>query len=61
MQVRHEKRASIISSGSQAYPVTVPVTTTIPAIRHKYPDLNPDDHTGEVVGVAGEVQHHIVW
>jgi lysyl-tRNA synthetase class 2 len=33
MQVRHEKRAAILASGQDAYPVRVPVTTTIPAIR----------------------------
>lgn len=55
MQVRRDKRVSILNSGQDAYPVSVPVTTTIPAIRHKYPALNPDDHTGDTVGVAGRI------
>jgi len=33
MRVRLDKRAAILSSGGQAYPVRVPVTTTIPAVR----------------------------
>ena len=55
MQVRHEKRNQILAEGGQAYPVTVPVTTTIPAIRAKYPDLEAEATTGENVGIAGRV------
>lgn len=55
MQVRREKRATILNSGVEAYPVTVPVTTTVSAVRAKYPHLVPDDQTGEIVGVAGRV------
>lgn len=55
MQVRREKRAAILDSGIQAYPVTVPVTTTVAAVRAKYPHLVPDDQTGDIVGVAGRV------
>ncbi len=39
MQVRHDKRNQILASGGQAYPVRVPITTTINAIRLKYPDF----------------------
>ena len=55
MQVRHEKRNQILAEGGQAYPVTVPVTTTIPAIRAKYPNLEAEATTGENVGIAGRV------
>lgn len=55
MQVRREKRATILNSGVEAYPVTVPVTTTVAAVRAKYPHLVPDDQTGDIVGVAGRV------
>jgi len=54
-QVRLDKRDSLIASGAQAYPVSVPITTTIPAVRAKYGELVADDTTGDVVGVAGRV------
>ena len=54
-QVRLDKRDSLIASGAQAYPVSVPITTTIPAVRAKYGHLVADDTTGDVVGVAGRV------
>ena len=55
MQVRHEKRSQILASGAEAYPVTLPITTTIAAVRAKYPNLNAEDETGDVVGLAGRV------
>ncbi len=55
MQVRHEKRNQLLASGIDAYPVTVPVTTNIPAIRAKYPNLAAEEATGDIVGVAGRV------
>lgn len=53
--VRLAKRERLIESGEGAYPVAVPVNTTIPALRAKYSDLSADDTTGEVVGIAGRV------
>ncbi|KQO09955.1 lysine--tRNA ligase [Agreia sp. Leaf244] len=53
--VRLAKRDRLIASGAEAYPVTVPVTTTIPALREKYGDLVADDTTGDIVGVAGRI------
>ena len=57
--VRLAKRERLIARGegpgSGAYPVAVPVTTTIPAVRAKYGELVADDTTGDVVGVAGRV------
>lgn len=55
MRVRLEKRAAILSSGGQAYPVRVPVTTTIPAVREKYSHLTAEQESGESVGIAGRV------
>jgi len=43
--------------GGGAYPVTVPVTTTISAVRERWKSLeaDPDSRSGETVGVAGRV------
>jgi lysyl-tRNA synthetase class 2 len=57
MAVRLEKRQRLIDSGAEAYPVSVPITTTIPAVRAKYPSLEADAVTGETVGLAGRVVH----
>lgn len=55
MRVRLEKRAAILSSGADAYPVRVPVTTTIAAVRTKYAHLISEQESGESVGIAGRV------
>ena len=55
MRVRLEKRAAILNSGAQAYPVRVPVTTTIPAVRDKYSHLIEEQESGETVGIAGRI------
>ncbi len=55
MQVRHEKRNQLLATGREAYPVTLPITTTINAIRAKYPNLAAEEATGELVGIAGRV------
>ena len=55
MQVRLEKRAAILSSGADAYPVRVPVTTTIAAVRTKYAHLISEQESGDSVGIAGRV------
>lgn len=53
--VRLSKRDRLIESGVGAYPVGVPITTTIPAVRAKYPELEADAVTGDVVGIAGRI------
>jgi len=53
--VRLGKRDKLIASGREAYPVSVPIDTTIPALREKYAALVADDTTGDVVGIAGRV------
>jgi len=55
--VRLDKRQRLIDSGEEAYPVAVAITTTIPAVRAKYPELAADAVTGETVGLAGRIVH----
>ncbi|MGV8883848.1 MAG: lysine--tRNA ligase [Rhodoglobus sp.] len=55
--VRLDKRQRLIDSGVGAYPVGVAITTTIPAVRAKYPDLEADATTGDIVGLAGRIVH----
>ncbi|MBK4348475.1 lysine--tRNA ligase [Lacisediminihabitans changchengi] len=56
-RVRLAKRDRLIDSGAGAYPVSLPITTTIPAVRAKYPNLETDAVTGDIVGLAGRVVH----
>ncbi len=55
IRVRREKRQRLLDSGQQAYPVRVPVTHTIAAVRAAHPDLPADTATGETVSIAGRV------
>jgi lysyl-tRNA synthetase, class II len=55
VRVRFEKRARMLASGIDPYPVGYPRTTTAAALHEKYGDLPPDMATGEIVGVAGRV------
>src|SRR3954452_15339588 len=57
MRVRRDKRARLIDSGEEAYPVSVERTHTLAGIRERYDgaDLEPDSRTGEQVAVAGRV------
>jgi len=43
------------SLGGGAYPVTLPVTATIPEVREKWGHLAADEASGEMVGLAGRV------
>src|SRR5690554_5282193 len=53
--VRLGKRQRLIESGAGAYPVSLPITDTIPAVRERFAHLVADDTTGETVGLAGRV------
>jgi lysyl-tRNA synthetase class 2 len=57
--VRLAKRERLIaereSAAGGAYPVTVPVTHTIPALRARYGELEAGAETGETAAVAGRV------
>ncbi len=44
-----------LNSDSSAYPVSLPITHTIEAIKAKYPSLEADISTGDVVGLAGRI------
>jgi lysyl-tRNA synthetase class 2 len=55
MRVRREKLERLRAAGVEPYPVGVPRTTTLAAIRAAYPDLPPDTATGQRVGVTGRV------
>ena len=52
--VRLAKRERLNELGD-AYPVSLPITTTIEAVRAKYPNLEVDVATGDKVGIAGRV------
>src|SRR5664279_162695 len=52
--VRLAKRERLIADG-EAYPVSLPITTTIPAVRAEYGELVADEVTGVTVGLAGRV------
>jgi lysyl-tRNA synthetase class 2 len=53
--IRLAKRERILASGSDAYPVSLPITHTIDQVRDKYPDLEIDVATGDKVSIAGRV------
>jgi lysyl-tRNA synthetase, class II len=55
MKVRREKRARLLDSGREPYPVGFPRTATIAEIRERFGDLPTDTATGEKVAVAGRV------
>lgn len=55
MRIRQDKRARLLTEGTEAYPVVVPRTHTLAEIRAAHPDLPADSRTGDVVGVAGRV------
>jgi lysyl-tRNA synthetase class 2 len=54
IEVRLAKRERL-NELNDAYPVSLPITTTIDAVRAKYPSLEIDVATGETVGLAGRV------
>lgn len=55
MRVRRAKLDRLRDSGTDPYPVRVPRTTTLAAIRAGHPELEPDTMTGERAGVTGRV------
>mgnify|MGYP003332064242 FL=1 len=55
LRIRREKREGIMARGAQPYPVSVPRTTTLAAIREKYKDLEIDKATGVIESVTGRV------
>jgi lysyl-tRNA synthetase class 2 len=59
--VRLAKRERLIAEATDAaggaYPVSVPITATIPQLRERYGSLRADETTGVEVGVAGRIVH----
>src|SRR5690348_2493149 len=55
MRVRRDKRARLLAEGVEAYPVTVPRTSTLAEVRARYADLPTDTATGDTVSVTGRV------
>lgn len=57
VRVRKEKRERLLTAGREPYPVGVPVTAQIAAVRADYAHLATGAETDDVVGVAGRVMH----
>ncbi len=55
LRIRREKRERILQSGQEAYPVSVPRTKSLAAIRAKYEGLAIDVATGDIESVAGRI------
>jgi len=55
--VRQSKRQEMLDAGIAPYPVGVPVTATIAAVRTDYGHLEAGAKSGAQVGVAGRVVH----
>ena len=55
MQIRLDKRASLLARGLEAYPVGVPRTHSLAEVREKFGHLQPDEASGEIVGISGRV------
>jgi lysyl-tRNA synthetase, class II len=55
LRVRRGKLDRLREAGVDPYPVSVPRTTSLAAVRAAHPDLEPDTMTGDRVGVTGRV------
>jgi len=55
LRIRRGKRAAILERGGEAYPVSVPRTKTLKAIRDENTGLDVDVATGKVESVTGRV------
>ncbi|MDR0504756.1 MAG: lysine--tRNA ligase [Bifidobacteriaceae bacterium] len=56
-QVRLAKRQALLDSGDAPYPVALPITTQIAAVRRTYQHLTAGQETSDVVALAGRVVH----
>jgi len=54
-QVRLDKRARMLSAGLDPYAIGLEITDSIPAVRARHGELDPDIATGEHVALAGRV------
>jgi lysyl-tRNA synthetase, class II len=55
--VRLGKREAMLAAGLEPFPVALPITTTISAVRAAHPELEAEAETGDIVGIAGRVVH----
>jgi lysyl-tRNA synthetase class 2 len=55
LRIRREKRANLIDRGIEPYPVAVPRTDSLAAIREKYKNLETDTATGEQASLVGRI------
>ena len=55
LRIRREKRAAILAKGQEPYPVSVPRTASLKAIREQHAGLETDTATGIIESVAGRV------
>ncbi|WAL39094.1 lysine--tRNA ligase [Brevibacterium sp. BRM-1] len=55
LRIRKDKRARLLASGTEAYPVSVARTHTIAQVREAHPDLEAGEETEDIVGIAGRV------
>jgi lysyl-tRNA synthetase class 2 len=55
MQVRRQKRDSLLESGQEPYPVSVPRTASLKAIREKFGHLEVDVKSGATESITGRV------
>jgi lysyl-tRNA synthetase, class II len=55
MRIRRDKRARLLESGREPYPVAFPRTATLAEVRERFGDLPTDTATGVKVGVTGRV------
>ncbi|MGI4894952.1 MAG: lysine--tRNA ligase, partial [Janthinobacterium lividum] len=55
VKVRRDKRDRIIAEGGEAYPVSVPRTTSLQQVREAYAHLGAGEETTDVVGITGRV------
>ncbi len=55
LRIRREKRAGLIERNIEPYPVAVPRTSSLKAIREKYPNLGVDSTTGDVQSLTGRI------
>ena len=55
VRVRRDKRDRMLAAGVDPFPVSVPRTTTLAAVREGYAHLQPGEETTDLVGVTGRV------
>ena len=55
LRIRREKRSTLLASGVEPYPVSVPRTKSLKEIREKYTGLEIDVATGDIESLTGRI------